>query len=673
MNQKREDITQAEENLTANLQLLETILYADLQNAGYQEIEPFLDNWVSLYQSRVDYLDLTAGNGFVFFRHGRQEPTDHFISRTVAIQYSYQSSATLSVRWNLTDAHFTARRTLMLLGLIQLITTLTLVFFLRLAMQRKRDSRMLSERARDLDLANQDLHQEMEERTVIEENLAIEKEQLQVTLRSLEEGVILIDCRGFILLTNSAAEEMTGCRGQLCIGKSIDEVLDLVEEGSESVFRLVESGLLLKTGGATKELVMRSLDHKSRFVSLSCSHITNDQDEITGVVVVIRDITKTRSLEQEQHKNSMLEALGVLAGGIAHDFNNILMAISGNLNMAQELIQEPSGDDAELQDILSNAEKATDRAADLTRQLLTFAKGGSPILDATAIDGVIRESADFVTHGADIHLEYDFEPDLLPVLIDRHQIGQVIQNLVINARQAMSTGGSLTITGSNSIEKQGDLETPMVLIEITDQGSGIPEPDLGHIFDPYFTTKKEGSGLGLAVVHSIIARHQGRIEVRSRLGEGSTFTIHLPASRKALSTPDQDMRSLIRGTGRVLVMDDDDAVRLITCRMVRELGFEVIEADQGARTIELYRDHLQRRQTIDLVIMDLTVPQGMGGQETIRQLLEIDPECRAIVSSGYSNDPVMANHLDYGFKAALVKPFSLRQLSRLLGKVLDQS
>ncbi len=212
----------------------------------------------------------------------------------------------------------------------------------------------------------------------------------------------------------------------------------------------------------------------------------------------------------------------------------------------------------------------------------------------------------------------------------------------------------------------------MVRIEITDQGSGIPAADLEHIFDPYYTTKREGSGLGLAVVHSIIARHQGRIEVQSELNEGTTFTLFLPASQGTRPLVESDFQPLQPGTGCIMIMDDDREVRLITGRMVRQLGFEVIEADEGGKAIDLYRERLQQKQAVSAVILDLTVPRGMGGLETMKGLLAIDPGCRGVVASGYSNDPVMANHRDFGFMAALVKPFNLRRLSQVLGQVLDQ-
>ncbi len=667
-NQHREDIAIAEEDLAANLQVLETILQTSLQNAQYQDIDPLLTNWIQLYQDKVDHLDLTADNGFVHFQHDQERPAEHVASRSLPITYSYQGAATLTVRWSLaaTDRH--ARDTLLLLGVIQLFTTLSLVFFLRLATMRKRDARKLADRARELDLANRDLHHEMEQRAAIEENLAEEKEQLQVTLRNLGEGVISVDREGIILLVNSAAADMLGCHEDACRGKSIDDVLALVHEESGSGFGIFASGYLQDPDGNTSELLLHSRDRNPRNVGVGCSPITGGQDEVTGWVVVIRDTTGARHLEQEQRKNSMLQALGVLAGGIAHDFNNILMAISGNLNLALELLE----DNAEIDEILSSAEKASDRAADLTRQLLTFAKGGSPILDATAIDEVVREAANFVIHGADIDLKFEFESDLRPVLIDRHQIGQVIQNLVINARQAMSTGGCLVISGANVVERQEGRETPMVRIAIADQGSGIPEANLQHLFDPYYTTKREGSGLGLAVVHSIISRHRGRIEVQSRLGEGTTFTIHLPVSREARGGKGTAGKPLIRNTGRVLVMDDDQEVRVITMRMVRRLGFEVVGAVEGAEALEFYRDHLQRQQAFDVVIVDLTVPRGMGGLETTRDLLEIDPECRVIVTSGYSSGPVMANYRDYGFKAALIKPYNIRRLNRALNEVLGR-
>ena len=669
LNQYREDLAHSEADMAANFQVLETILQVNLQSGQYQEIEPLLIDWIDLYQENVSYLNLTSANGFVLFHFHQEKPSDHFTSRSATITYSYQGLATLKAHWNLSALDHHVRETLVLLGMIQLITTLALTFFLRLATLRKRDARMLAARARELVQANKDLQREVEQRADIEKNLAKEKEQLQVTLRSLVEGVVSIDRHGIILLVNAAAEEMIGCPDNQCFGHSIDKILNLVEEDSEAGFRIFESGHLSRTGESPKEMILWSRTGDERFVSLGSSPITNEQGETTGWVVVLRDISGIRRLEQEQRKNSMLQALGVLAGGIAHDFNNILMAISGNLNLSLEL----SNENTELKEALSSAEKAIDRATDLTRQLLTFAQGGSPILDATAIDAVVQESAEFVTHGADLNIRYEFEEDLFPVLIDRHQIGQVIQNLVLNARQNMSPGSNLTIACANVFERKENRVIPMVRIEITDFGSGIPEADLEHIFDPYYTTKKEGSGLGLALVHSIITKHNGRIEVRSLLGEGTTFTIFLLASPDAPKAMDPDDGPLIKGTGRILIMDDDEAVRLVTSRMVRQLGFEVIEAEHGDQALEIYRNHLKDEPAIDLVITDLTVPQGMGGLETMQKLLEIDPECRAIVCSGYSGDPIMANHRNYGFQAALVKPFNFRQLNQALGHVLDQS
>ncbi|MFZ5798447.1 MAG: hybrid sensor histidine kinase/response regulator, partial [Thermodesulfobacteriota bacterium] len=399
--------------------------------------------------------------------------------------------------------------------------------------------------------------------------------------------------------------------------------------------------------------------------------IRDAQSRIIGVVLVFRDVTDRRRLEKEMLKNQKLESVGLLAGGIAHDFNNILAAILGNIDLALHRL----GDSERVGALLVEAEKASLRAKGLTQQLLTFAKGGSPVRRTVSIAGVAKDSAQFILRGSPIRCELDFPEELWLVDIDPGQISQVVQNIILNARESMPEGGSIQVRGRNLSEPSSDGGDPRDLVEITlaDQGPGISPEIIDKLFDPYFTTKKKGSGLGLAICHSIVSQHGGTIGVASVPGEGATFTIRLPASRNTTRS-DEDATapsfSLHQRKQRVLLMDDDEMVIDIAREMLNHLGHEVEVAGDGKAAVDLYQEALSRGQRFDAVILDLTVPGGMGGKEAVRELLSLDPNAQVIVSSGYSNDPVMADHVDYGFCAAVVKPFRLEDLAAAMEKAL---
>ncbi len=381
----------------------------------------------------------------------------------------------------------------------------------------------------------------------------------------------------------------------------------------------------------------------------------------------VSDITKHRRLDEEMQRASKLEAVGILAGGIAHDFNNILTAVLGNIGLA-ELRLKRAGMSTEL---LEEANRASLRARDLTQQLLTFAKGGEPVRASVNFSELLRETTEFALHGAKARAEFRLAEDLWPVNADRGQLGQVIQNLAINAVQAMADGGLLTISAENKAfgEAGEKLSLPpgrYVYFTFADSGTGIAAENLSKIFDPYFTTKKQGSGLGLATVYSIVKKHQGLIEVESQLGKGTTFHLWLPAARRAVVRKNVEKTAGLPLHARVLFMDDEQPIRDMANSFMKHLNVECELAVDGAEAVRKYEEARQAKRPFDIVVMDLTVPGGMGGREAMGLLRKIDPGVRAIVSSGYSQDPVMASHRDHGFQSVLPKPYDLGQLRQAL-------
>lgn len=369
---------------------------------------------------------------------------------------------------------------------------------------------------------------------------------------------------------------------------------------------------------------------------------------------------KVQKARQEMLKNQKLESLGLLAGGIAHDFNNILTVMLGNISLARKQLNNPEKVDQRLM----AAQNASIRAQALTLQLLTFAKGGEPIKRLIQLNSLLKEAADFALHGTSLRCSFNFDRGLWPVEADEGQLSQVIHNLVINAVQAMPEGGILTI-GSENVRTGADVRA-MVRIYVQDTGCGIPEENLTRIFDPFFTTKRRGSGLGLATSYSIIKKHGGEITVASRPGKGSTFSILLPAGSGELVEKQPDASVLHRGEGRVLVMDDEVPLLETVQAMLEELGYQVECATSGNETIELYRKAMQEGNPFAAVILDLTIPGEMGGRETIALLREVDPHVTAVVSSGYSNNPVLSHFRDYGFSGMIHKPYELEELSQVM-------
>ena len=386
----------------------------------------------------------------------------------------------------------------------------------------------------------------------------------------------------------------------------------------------------------------------------------------------VSDITPRRRLEEEMLRASKLEAVGILAGGIAHDFNNILTVVLGNITLAE---MDPQVQGA-VGRMLREAKRATLRARDLTQQLLTFAKGGEPVRMAIDLPELLRESASFALHGSKTRAEFDLAPDLWPANVDKGQISQVVQNLVINSVQAMPAGGIVGIRAVNAPNPDGRNGQPSagdyVKISVEDAGSGIAPENLAKIFDPYFTTKQQGSGLGLATVYSVVKKHGGHIEVQSDPGRGTVFHLWLPAA--AVAVPSGSTATPFDGKveARVLFMDDEESIRGMAELFFERLGAQADFAVDGAEALMKYQHAREAGRPFDIVIMDLTVPGGMGGRQAMERLRQLDPDVTAIVSSGYSHDPVLSHYRSYGFRGILPKPYGLDQLHRALLEVLPR-
>ena len=385
---------------------------------------------------------------------------------------------------------------------------------------------------------------------------------------------------------------------------------------------------------------------------------------------VFEDITERTRMEQDLLRAQKLESLGVLAGGLAHDFNNILTGIMANLSVVKGFGELPE----DLETVLQEAERASMRAKGLTHQLLTFARGGEPVRQTASLPKLIRETTEFSLSGSNVRCELDLPDNLWLADLDRSQFSQVIQNLVLNALQAMPEGGTLRIGAENRVFGQGavPLLAPgrYVRISLEDEGAGIAEENLDRVFDPYFTTRQKGVGLGLATAFSVVQKHGGRIEVASRVGVGTTFTLYVPASEKKRPEEEAPGPSPARRAERILLIDDEQSIRRAAREILQRLGYEVEAAPEGRAGLDLYRRARDSGRPFDAVIVDLTVPGGMGGRETIRELLRLDPEARGIVSSGYSNDPVMSSYAEYGFRGVVAKPYSMADLATVLERVL---
>ncbi len=388
----------------------------------------------------------------------------------------------------------------------------------------------------------------------------------------------------------------------------------------------------------------------------------------------VSDISQSKKLEQELLKSQKLESVGLLAGGLAHDFNNALTTIQLQAAVASLKEDVP----ASVLETLRGIDQSVTKAKGITQQMLTFSKGGSPVKATTDLGALIRESAQFTLTGTNVSPTFDIDGDLHHSEVDSNQINQVISNLIINAQHAMPNGGEIKIAGKNiSVTTKSPLGPlgpgKYISIAIADEGIGIKPGDLDKIFDPYFTTKQAGSGLGLFACYSIIEKHDGWITVESEPGTGCTITFYLPKSETELPESAKAARpGIAKGTGSILIMDDESALRSVLSSLLMRIGYTTSETADGEEAIRVYSEALEAGRPFDTVILDLTIPNGMGGVETVRRLLEIHPEVKAIVSSGYSNDEAISNFKAHGFSAVLPKPYTFDVLGEVVKETIER-
>jgi PAS domain S-box-containing protein len=504
-----------------------------------------------------------------------------------------------------------------------------------------------------------------------EEALKESEEKYRTLVENINVGIYRSnpDFLGHFLQANPAMMKIFGyASNEEFLGTSVAGFYQNRKDRELFLREMVQKGFV-----KDKELRMKKKDGASIVVSCTGKIQYDAQGGMKWIDGVMEDITERKQAEEEILKTSKLESLGILAGGIAHDFNNILTAIIGNISLARKMAPPES----KVLTRLEEAEKASRRAQDLTQQLLTFSKGGAPVKRVASVADLLRDSASFVLSGSNVRCEFSIPRDLLPVDIDEGQISQVINNLVINAKQSMPQGGTISIqaenvtVGGQAVEPGPQLrDGNYIKITIQDRGTGIPEEHLDKIFDPYFTTKETGSGLGLTTTYSIIKKHDGYVTVKSKVNVGTTFSLYLPASEKKAESVRKIQQEPLPGHGKILVMDDEEIVRDAAGSMLRELGYDAAFARDGAEAIELFRKTVEAGGRFDAVIMDLTIPGGMGGREAVTRLLALDPALKVIASSGYSNDPIMADYKKYGFSAIVPKPYEIEDLRKALHRVI---
>jgi len=536
----------------------------------------------------------------------------------------------------------------------------------------------VEERTAELEKVNEELLSEINERMKTEKSLLESERRYWTLVESAPIAIYETDAQGSCIFVNKKWRELTGLKLEEALGDGWQEGLH--KEDRTRVFKQWHEHMRdIKPWNMDYRFC--TSDGEVSWLMAKAVALRDTDGLVTGYLGANVDITERVRMQDELVKLQKLESVGVLAGGIAHDFNNSLQGILSTISMAKLHINPE--DDAYNE--LTNAEKVIIQSRGLSQQLLTFSKGGDPIKKVISASVLIKESANLALSGSNVICELEVPDCGCMVEADEGQINQVFNNLFINADQVMPDGGVIKVGVDHfDVEEKDSLplqEGMYVKVTISDQGTGITQEHLQKIFDPYFTTKETGSGLGLATAFSIIKKHDGYITVESELGAGTTFHIYLPVSqKKAQQEPilDKAKVSSVEETsiickGKILIMDDDDVIRLVTTQILKNIKYEVEAARDGAEAIELYKKAFDSTKSFDAIIMDLTIPGGMGGKEAVKKLLEIDPKAKAIVSSGYANDPILSDFKEYGFRDVLNKPYEIDELNEILQKVITEN
>jgi signal transduction histidine kinase/ActR/RegA family two-component response regulator len=510
----------------------------------------------------------------------------------------------------------------------------------------------VKERTADLNRINEKLLKEISHRRQVEKTLHASQASFSSVVEKTNEGIAVLDVEGTVLYANPAAKILLSRPEGIA--------------GTRFEFEIAP-GSAVEKEGVRPSGEMSVLEFRAE---------ETDWQGNPALLVSIRDITERKMVELEQLKTQKLESLELIAGGIIHDFNNLLTGNLANISLAKLHIPHQG----QAYEALNNAQKAVEEAKNLTHKLLTFTKGGPVAPRPTSVKQLLQDNAALAFSGSHVKYQLDVLDDIWPVEIDQSQIGQVMQNLLINAQQATTGAGIVRLKGENLTFPRGGAKGASSLkhgkyvkISVEDNGCGIPPQELSRIFDPYFTTKPHGTGLGLTTAYSIVRKHGGHLRVRSRVGVGTTFFIYLPASEKQVEIPVSDSgENPVFGSGRVLVMDDDETIRTVSNDLLSFLGYEVETVKDGLEAIQAYGSAMESDRPFSAVIMDLTILDGMGGREAIGRLLQIDPQIRAIVSSGHLTDPAMSNYQECGFCGIVRKPYTATELSRALHLAINE-
>lgn len=503
----------------------------------------------------------------------------------------------------------------------------------------------------------------------IEINLKTSEEQYRNLVELSSDLIFNENLKGEFIFINRAFDETLGYSKEELIEQDISYLIH-----PDDLSNLIKAKQPLFEGKDIKNVVYRfkAKNGQYKFFSTNASPLFDSKGKICEIHGIARDVTELKKKESDKIQKQRLESVGTLAGGLAHDFNNILVGILGNLNLLQQNEQHLKSDSIEMIDDIA---EATQRASDLTQQLLTFSKGGEPIRKAENIVQILQFCIKLVMSGSKSKCQIVSHKKMHLVNVDFGQIQQVINNILLNADQSMPKGGLIAIKLTNFLKKRTNSEIDLQLgqyvkISISDEGEGIPDTMKEKVFSPYFSTKSKGTGLGLATAYSIIRRHNGFINFESNLGKGTTFHVYLPISKNEKHSILTEKDIKLTKTGKILVLDDNLTVLKMIQKMLHHLKQKVDIVEDGKQVLQKYREAMLKEEPYDIVIMDLTIPGGMGGKEAIQDLYQIDPTVKAIVSSGYSTDPIMANYQEYKFKGILKKPYTIHQIKQLLRDLL---
>ena len=519
-------------------------------------------------------------------------------------------------------------------------------------------------------LAYQKARQEVFERQRAEETLRQERDFSRSLLQASPTFFVAISAEGQTLMMNEMMLKTLGyTRGEVL---GTNYLKTFVTKSDRERIALVFKRMVKLHKPSTDDNSVLTKDGRERLLEWHNMPMFKKNGEFDFFFGIGIDITERRRMEEELIKAGKLESLGIMAGGIAHDFNNILTGILGNISLAR-MEMDPK---KIVIDRLREAEKATLRAKNLTQQLLTFSRGGTPVKKITLITEFLPEVIDFALSGSNVTYKLIIPDDPQPVAADIGQISQVIENLIINAAQSMPEGGTITVRAENIVLGE-PVNIPLkkgkyIKLSVSDHGIGIKEQHLTKVFDPFFTTKQKGSGLGLTSAYSIVKNHDGVITVDSQLYQGTTFSVYLPASPGVIRKKGKvKKREFIPRTGKILIIDDEEVVRGVAGRFVKHIGYRPDLADGGKKGIALYETALKKGTPYDAVLLDLTMPGGMGGKEAAKKIRALDRQAKIIASSGYSTDPIMSNFKKFGFNGALAKPYQITELSEVLERVIN--